>query len=69
MSAFCHYNHTLTIYSFWSDGVSWPRRTVIYPAHYGMVGYSDIRVLPVSGKVAVHFDTAQVRQSPLPPLE
>ena len=48
----------LTLSASTDNGDSWPHSRIVYPAHLGKVGYSDVRVTS-SGLIAVHFDTAQ----------
>jgi hypothetical protein len=50
------FNLTLSVST--DNGASFPHRKIVYPAHNGKVGYSDVRVTS-AGLIAVHFDTQQ----------
>ena len=48
----------LTLSVSLDNGKTWPHRAIVWPAHMGKTGYSDVRVTS-SGLAAVHLDTAQ----------
>jgi hypothetical protein len=48
--------YNLTVSISLDSGKSWPYRKIVYPAHLGAVGYSDVRVAK-DGTIVVHFDT------------
>jgi polygalacturonase len=48
--------YNLTVSISLDSGRTWPHRVIVYPAHRGAVGYSDVRVAK-NGMIVVHFDT------------
>jgi hypothetical protein len=48
--------YNLTVSISLDSGRHWPYRAIVYPAHRGAVGYSDVRVAK-DGTIVVHFDT------------